>query len=423
MLVKLACVIEIVAIVAALFRINGRKFKIDFSMMCIVLISIFIQETLIVLGLQQVNTVVFGVVFYCFCKIRFGKSFARTLGNVVCVYIVTTICQFLAIILIYNLVPEDEAVRAVCANVVVLLFNVLIFPQSSIGAIKDNLNLKNIYTVIVLAIVGGTVILLLMQGKIFNGIRADLFVLLIPTIIVLVIIVRNWGISQKTIERMNNEKHTNIHMQQRYDDLIKDVRVRQHEFKNHLAAILSAHYTYKTYEQLVDAQKGYCNKLMQENKYNNLLLIDNNIVAGFLYEKFKQIEDEKIYFEYQVKARLENVPIPTYHLIEILGILIDNAVEAIRDMEEREIYVNFDQDDISTCFTIRNRNNYVSYAEIEQWFELDKTSKGIGRGVGLYHVKQLCEEWDCNVVCENIAIENKNWIQFKFIMKKTDNLV
>lgn len=162
---------------------------------------------------------------------------------------------------------------------------------------------------------------------------------------------------------------------------------------------------------------------MQENKYNNLLLINNNIVAGFLYEKFKQIEDEKIYFEYQVKARLENVPIPTYHLIEILGILIDNAVEAIRDMEEREIYVNFDQDDISTCFTIRNRHNYVSYAEIEQWFELDKTSKGIGRGVGLYHVKQLCEEWDCNVVCENVAIENKNWIQFKFIMKKTDNRV
>lgn len=248
MLVKLACVIEIVAIVAALFRINGRKFKIDFSMMCIVLISIFIQETLIVLGIQQVNTVVFGVVFYCFCKIRFGKSFARTLGNVVCVYIVTTICQFLAIIFIYNLVPEDEAVRAICANVVVLLFNVLIFPQSSIGTITDNLNLKNIYTVIVLAIVGGTVILLLMQGKIFNGIRADLFVLLIPTIIVLVIIVRNWGISQKTIERMNNEKHTNIHMQQRYDDLIKDVRVRQHELKNHIAAILSAHYTYKTYE-------------------------------------------------------------------------------------------------------------------------------------------------------------------------------
>ena len=173
----------------------------------------------------------------------------------------------------------------------------------------------------------------------------------------------------------------------------------------------------------MDAQKGYCNKLMQENKYNNLLLINNNIVAGFLYEKFKQIEDEKIYFEYQVKARLENVPIPTYHLIEILGILIDNAVEAIRDMEEREIYVNFDQDDISTCFTIRNRHNYVSYAEIEQWFELDKTSKGIGRGVGLYHVKQLCEEWDCNVVCENVAIENKNWIQFKFIMKKTDNRV
>lgn len=49
------------------------------------------------------------------------------------------------------------------------------------------------------------------------------------------------------------------------------------------------------------------------------------------------------------------------------------------------------------------------------------SSKGINRGIGLYHVKELCEEWNCNIFCENIEIEGKNWIQFDLEMCKEVN--
>uniref|UniRef100_UPI004055F268 sensor histidine kinase n=1 Tax=Agathobacter sp. TaxID=2021311 RepID=UPI004055F268 len=393
----------------------------DIGVITAILLSLFAYETIAVMGIHQATAAIFGTIFFIYCKVRFKESFMQTGINIIFVYIIATICQFIGVVFTYIIIPENEALRAVCVNGEVLLFNIFILPKFRPDNIKNNINFKNIYTIAALFIVGGSVFLLLLQGKVFNGIRADSFILLIPPIIMLIAVLGKWNSSQKILQQMKKEKDSNAHMQQRYDDLLKEVRIRQHEFKNHMAAIFSAHYTYKTYEQLVDAQKEYCNKLVQENKYNNLLLIGNNILAGFLYEKFQQMEGDQICFTYKVSAKFENLFMPMYHLIEVIGILIDNAVEAVKMMEERKIYIEASEDETACYFTIRNIYKYVPYSEIGQWFQMGNSSKGRGRGIGLFHVKSLCEEWKCDIICENISIEGKNWIQFTIVMNKTDN--
>lgn len=67
---------------------------------------------------------------------------------------------------------------------------------------------------------------------------------------------------------------------------------------------------------------------------------------------------------------------------------------------------------------IRNTYRYVPYSEIEQWFQMDYSSKGPGRGIGLFHIKTLCEEWNVDVLCENVFIKDKNWVQFTIGLKK-----
>ena len=74
-------------------------------------------------------------------------------------------------------------------------------------------------------------------------------------------------------------------------------------------------------------------------------------------------------------------------------------------------------DEYSYYFKIRNQFAYVPYAEIEQWFKLGGSTKGEGRGLGLHHVKSLCNEWEMGIRCENIEIGQENWIMFTLIVK------
>ena len=77
-----------------------------------------------------------------------------------------------------------------------------------------------------------------------------------------------------------------------YQNLITEVRRKQHDFQNHLNTIYSLHYTCNTYEELVKQQEMYMDAIQEENKYSKLLKIGNPIIIGFLYGKFLQAEEQ-----------------------------------------------------------------------------------------------------------------------------------
>lgn len=421
MLNRLIFLIEFFTICVGIFRIFGRKFKIDISVILFVLGSLLIQEIITRFGITEINTIIFGVLIYEFCKIKFKETILQTMTGVILLSIVMTIIQFICAVLTGFLLPNQELLRALCINMEVLLLFIYLIPKMKLDKLKKNIKWKNRYTLLAFGFAGIILIFLLLQSKFWNGIRIDHFMLLIPAIMVLFWGLIKWTESQQYIEMVETEIKSNAIMENKYDKFLMEVRIRQHEFKNHIAAVFSAHYTYKTYEQLVKAQTEYCNTLQKDNRYNNLLLIGNRVLAGFLYEKFCEIEDEDIELQYKITTSFENLEVPTYHLIEIIGILINNAVEALKYSDEKEIYFEATENHESCCLKIRNVHNYVSYSVMEQWFQLSVSSKGEGRGLGLFHVKSLCEEWKCRLFCENIEIENKNWILFTIEFDKKDS--
>lgn len=420
MLARLVFVTEIIAIIIGLYRIFGQKLCVNIGFIAITILSMLAHETITLLGIEQASTTIFGCIFFVFCKIIFKKTVVQTGLGIVLLYVIITLCQVICLIITYILIPDNEAIRTLCVNAEVLLFSMFLLPKFRVDKALTQVKLKNRYTILFLVLIGAIVFVVLLQSKSLNGIRADWFIILAPTIVVLTIIFGKWNSSQRTIEQMEVEKETIANMQHKFENLLTAVRIRQHEFKNHITAILAAHYTYKTYEKLVKAQEEYCMKLQNENRYNNLLFIENNLLAGFLYEKLQVMEAEGISVEYKVAGNLKNTVLPTYYLIEIIGILINNAIEAGDSAEVKEIYIEVCEDETKGYFIIRNKYKYVSYSEIEQWFQIGNSSKGIGRGIGLFHVKSLCEEWNTNVLCENVVIEDKNWIQFTIVLDKCE---
>ena len=110
------------------------------------------------------------------------------------------------------------------------------------------------------------------------------------------------------------------------EELTKDIRARQHEFDNHLNAILNMHITIDNYNELVAAQSAYGKSICSEKMRSNpaLLRISDKILAGFLYSK---IISAPSYIDINVQVLSQEIitSVSEHSLVEVIGTLTDNA--------------------------------------------------------------------------------------------------
>lgn len=204
-----------------------------------------------------------------------------------------------------------------------------------------------------------------------------------------------------------------------YEDLIDIVRMRQHEFDNHLNSIVSLQYTTDNYEELKNAQMIYIHELQSDNRYNKLLKEGNPFFIGFLYGKFQGLSKEGIDIDYKVRVGdLDGYRLPVYKLIEIANDLITNAAEAVAQTEEKMLSVTALEDEEGLVLEVKNRGGVLDPEYISKCFEKGFSSKGDGRGYGLHNVRDICDRYHLDLAFYNQEQKGKNWICFKITAKK-----
>lgn len=422
MFVRIVFVIEIITIVACIHAFYSKKSKFTFHTMLLVLLLLLVCEVMNVFQIEEITSLANYFFIYLYCKIEYKESYIKTGISVLLIFICIVILQFMCLLVTQFIIPDNAIIRTILINIETLCLAILVLPRLSVNELRENIQWKNRYIRVILGFIGIVIAVLLIHDKVQKKILAEGFVFSIPAIAVILWLIGQWSSLHIVIDKLEQERNINSIFNDKYQELLLNVRMRQHEFKNHIAALFSTHYTYKTYDKLVAAQKDYCDKLLNENRYNTLLLIDNNILAAFLYEKFRQIEMDGITLEYSIKAKINDCSLSAYYLVEMLGILLDNAVEAVKGIDaEKEIAVSIIDIGAAYQFIICNKHDYIPYDQIIQWFRLENTSKGFGRGLGLYHIKKMCEECKCDIKCQNFNKDGANWIQFVLEVKKADN--
>ncbi len=199
------------------------------------------------------------------------------------------------------------------------------------------------------------------------------------------------------------------------EEFIRDIRGKQHEFDNHLNAILNMHVTIDTYDELVAYQKQYIHELATnpDNSYLGLLKISNKVLAGFLYSKLKSASD-KINIELFVGKKEIFTNVPEKDIIEVIGTLIDNAVEACKDENNQiKIYLTSEHDKL--VFVIKNIHDKIPISELAQFFErgFSKKQNALERGYGLYNAKRIVNEWNGEIFVQNEELDGKNYLSFR----------
>ena len=198
-----------------------------------------------------------------------------------------------------------------------------------------------------------------------------------------------------------------------FEDAVAAIRMRQHEFDNHINAIKCMRYTIHDIDKLMDEQDKYCERILQENKYNKLLKLKTSpILIGYLYSKFSSALTQGINVDYEIQdINVEKLAIND--LIEIIGILLDNAIEALEEQDVKKIEIKLLNSKDAFMISVANISGWKTNSEIEKFFECGYSTKGDGHGIGLYRMNMLIKKYKANIQVENVSKDDLNYLSFK----------
>ncbi len=424
MVTNICLLLEAVSMVLCLHYLYDEKFRLDIATTSYLSIYMIIMTFLNYYRLPRGYSMIIYPVLAVYCGFRFGRELKSILINMaLCVVIVGGIQMLitlpLCIILNKQLFKDYELLFISCLT---LLSIVLLLPKCRINKISSFLQKVEKTLFIALAVGITLIIIFLLIYKDFTLLEFRQAILLFASIVFIFVLAEQLSASKVRAKEVETELRMHKVYADSFQGLIKNIRLRQHEFDNHIATIYSQHYIYKSHEELIEAQKNYCQMVTKENCFNKLLSTGNPIIIGFLYGKFIEIDKMGIDIVYNISIDEMEIGIPIYKIIEILGNLISNAVEAIQDIEgSNKLYVSIVEEKNKMEIEVRNESPFISHDKINFFFIKGYSSKGENRGLGLYNVKNICEEYSMKIYCENLEIDNINWFSCRIIKKEETN--
>lgn len=222
-----------------------------------------------------------------------------------------------------------------------------------------------------------------------------------------------WQKSRNEVEAKDREMELQKTYEDVYQNLVQSIRRRQHEFDNHIMALCGIYKTVDTIEELIRQQSLYCKDIARDNHYNKLLSASSPVFIGFLYSKFTLAEEKGCEVDYHINITENDSPIvPEYHIVEILGILLDNALEALEEASSRMIYVEVLGTEKDLRITVKNTSSYIPQSQIANFTRHGFSTKGEGRGIGLFSLKMIVDKFGGELAIYNEEREEENWLVF-----------
>lgn len=416
MIGRICLLLEALSVVICLHHLYGEKFKLDIKTVGFLAIDMIMMTAIDYYGLPSTWSISIYLIMAMYCALKFGADWRCIVINELLSIAFVGIGQLIAAFICYSIsgVQYFEGEDILIINTITIFMIKLLVPKIKLVVFLKYLQQKEKMTILSLFLCVGLLLYYMVNYKKINiMIVHESVVLFIVILFICVLVAQLEKYKMKSIEVETELKMQRIYADS-FDKLIENIRLRQHEFDNHINAIFSQHYMYHTYEGLVDAQKNYCKCLLEENRYNNLLTKGNPIIICFLYDKFIEVEKLGIKVSYQISVAELEVGMPIYKIVEILGNLIQNAVEAmlIEDVE-KHLYVAVMENKGIGEIRVRNISQYISKEEIRHFFEKGYSTKGENRGLGLYNVKRICDEYNFMILCDNVSENDSNWVEFK----------
>lgn len=298
-----------------------------------------------------------------------------------------------------NLVPSIPIYKLLSSSIIYLLLFILYIV---IKHIKFNISLNNItsrksnfilYSNLIIGIIA-----IALQSYLATLYSKDIPVLISIFSIFIVFIyfcISIYSLSrttklEETSRNLEGEKLVNKSLTILHDN----IRAFKHDFNNIVQAIGG----YITTNDM-DGLKNYYSQLLDDcQRVNNLTtlspeVINNPAIYSLLASKYHKADELGIKINLEIFLDLNTLNIKIYELTRIMGILLDNAIEATLECDEKVIHVIMRKDDAHHRQLLIIENTYLNKdINLDKIFEKSYSTKPNNTGLGLWEVRQILKK-------------------------------
>ncbi len=424
MIESVTLILEVSIILLVLSNLFDKHLKMDIYTVSVIMAYLFIFEAINIGDLPRYLSFLAYVVIFVYSLFKFRGSIKVTILNFLLSFVIGSLLQLIFCIPVYYFLKRESDIvglNSLLVNFAGIIAVTLLVYKVRLIKLSDFIQKRS--WIIKISFVFITTYLfvnfLYMQKN--DVVENKDLIQIIFFAVLFFLAVNEWQKAIADAERKKTQLEMNRLYYDAYDELILLIRERQHDMKNHINAILGMIHTIDNYEDLVESQKRYCDDVVEKSKETKLLLsIGNPLVAGFLYRKFQEAQKMNISIECKVASKDNNYFIPEYELIEMLGVLLDNAIEALEVNEEldKKIYIEIGDREKEFSILIANNSRVYGPNEICKFFQKDFTSKGKGHGIGLTKLKKMVQKREGDIIVTNENINGYNYLQFCAVMPK-----
>lgn len=198
--------------------------------------------------------------------------------------------------------------------------------------------------------------------------------------------------------KISNKYQTSISSLKEYEVMIDKFRVDTHENKNEFLTIRNMLKDKNSKDDIVKyIDKLVDNKIKDNDKImKKTAKIPSGGLRATIYSKLCLMEKLKIKYTLNISREVRTTDLIdldedlVLKICKILGVFLDNAIEAVKSLKKKEIAIEMYNIDNELCIDITN--NFKGNLNLDKINNMKYTTKGEGHGYGLTLVNKLLEE-------------------------------
>ncbi|WP_010248363.1 sensor histidine kinase [Acetivibrio cellulolyticus] len=184
---------------------------------------------------------------------------------------------------------------------------------------------------------------------------------------------------------------------QNLNEMVNSLRGFKHDHNNMLQVIGG----YISVNDMDGLRKFYSQMMSETRKINNLIPLnsyikDNPAIYGLLLSKISYAEVKNVNLTINVICEIKLNNIKTYDLCKILGVLLDNAIEAAVETEKRFVELAIRENADKNRLFIEVNNSCAGDIDIETIFKDGYTTKKEHTGFGLWEIRNIVDKYKKN---------------------------
>ncbi len=351
-----------------------------------------------------ITFVVLTVIYTLITKFLYKDTFYKALIKVIISLLILMISESIIGIVVGILNIDTESIQLTIVLLFVFIITLIAVYYFAKYIKLSIYNISKLNTKIVIMGIGNLLliltILIFINNNDFmdNKLRVGLFSALLVFIAITMILCRDVYKIIKENEVLEIQNKYNLIL----NEYIEKLRANEHEYKNHLNIIYST-LQVGNYDEVSKVIKQYIEDIRYKDTLTKLMTIDNVILRALIYSKICEAEKVDVKIKYTINNSLKDIKISQSDMVIILTNLLNNAIEAAKESNEKLVELFIDENYSTNgkyIITVKNTVKDMNEVNITSMFKQGYSTKSSSRGYGLYNVQKIVSSNKGNILME-----------------------